>query len=349
MEFGLQFFPNVTPEEIGPAQYFDNCIALSREAETLGFTHTRMVEHYFHRYGGYSPNPLMFLSSLAQHTKTMRLVTGAILPVFSNPLKMAAEIAMADALSHGRLDVGFARAFLPHEFRRFGISQDESVGRFREGLEQIELLLTQKNVTHEGQFHRIVDTTSYPPVAQRPKFYIAATQTPESFEFAGRKGYCLMAMPMGQGIRKLFDIYRAAWREAGHPGKGEIMVAFHMFCDEDSARAREIARGPFDAYFRTIVEVTSDFATTPDSSNYRGYKESMSKMDTITLEKNIAAATAWIGTPGEVKLLIERMIEETGGFEHASMQVQFSNMELSVAQKSMRMFARDVLPAFAER
>ena len=46
---------------------------------------------------------------------------------------------MLDALSGGRLDVGFARAFLPHEFRRFGISPDESNARFREGLEQIEL------------------------------------------------------------------------------------------------------------------------------------------------------------------------------------------------------------------
>ncbi len=54
---------------------------------------------------------------------------------------------MLDAISGGRFDVGFARAFLPHEFRRFSISPDTSVARFREGLEQIELLLTQENVT----------------------------------------------------------------------------------------------------------------------------------------------------------------------------------------------------------
>ena len=49
----------------------------------------------------------------------MRLVTGAVVPAFNNPLKLAGEIGMLDAISGGRFDVGFARAFLPHEFRRF--------------------------------------------------------------------------------------------------------------------------------------------------------------------------------------------------------------------------------------
>ena len=67
------------------------------------------------------------MSAAAQRTKNMRLVTGAVLPVFNNPLKLAGEIAMLDAISDGRVDIGFARAFLPHEFRRFGISPDELV------------------------------------------------------------------------------------------------------------------------------------------------------------------------------------------------------------------------------
>ena len=30
-------------------------------------------------------------------------------------------------------------------------------------------------------------------------------------------------------------------RDAGHPGAGEVMIAFHMFCDPDGARARTVA------------------------------------------------------------------------------------------------------------
>ena len=47
---------------------------------------------------------------------------------------------MLDAISEGWLDVGFARAFLSHAFRPFGRSPDVSVGRFREGVEQVGLL-----------------------------------------------------------------------------------------------------------------------------------------------------------------------------------------------------------------
>ena len=137
MQFGVQFFPAVAPEDKSASDYFAECLAIAAEAETLGYSHARTVEHYFRRYGGYSPNPLLFLAAASQRTKKMRLVTGAVVPAFNNPLKLAGEIAMLDAISQGRLDVGFARAFLPHEFRRFNISPDESVARFREGVEQI--------------------------------------------------------------------------------------------------------------------------------------------------------------------------------------------------------------------
>ena len=243
MQFGVQFFPNFQPKDKSAEEYFAQSLAIAEEADTLGFTHARSVEHYFERYGGYSPNPIVFLSAAAVRTKKMRLVTGAVVPVFNNPIKLAGEIAMLDAISHGRFDVGFARAFLPHEFRRFGISPDESVARFREGLEQVELLLTQENVTHHGQFHTFENVTSLPRPTQkpRPKFYIASTRTPDSFEFAGRNGHSLMSIPIGP-LKDLLPVYRNAWREAGHPGDGEVMIAVHMFCHEDARRAREIPR-----------------------------------------------------------------------------------------------------------
>src|SRR5213075_1647705 len=113
--------------------YFREALDLAEEADRLGYSHVRIVEHYFHHYGGYSPNPIVFLAAAAQRTRTARLITGAVLPVFNHPLKLAGEIGMLDAISGGRLEVGFARAFLPHEFRRFGRDMDESRARFDEG------------------------------------------------------------------------------------------------------------------------------------------------------------------------------------------------------------------------
>src|SRR5437764_5141390 len=138
MQFGVQFFPAVDHTEKSAAEYYAQSLTIAEEADALGFTHARTVEHYFTRYGGYSPNPIVFLSAVSQRTRRLRLITGAVLPVFNHPLKLAGEIAMLDAISGGRLDVGFARAFLPHEFRRFGISADQSHADFRERLEQVE-------------------------------------------------------------------------------------------------------------------------------------------------------------------------------------------------------------------
>jgi alkanesulfonate monooxygenase SsuD/methylene tetrahydromethanopterin reductase-like flavin-dependent oxidoreductase (luciferase family) len=348
MEFGVQFFPNVAPEDKAASAYFAESLAIAEKAEGLGFTHARIVEHYFHRYGGYSPNPLIFLSALSQRTRSMRLVTGAVLPIFNHPLKLAGEIGMVDGISGGRLDVGFARAFLPHEFRRFGVSPDESQARFREGLEQIELLLTQERVTHRGRFHAIENITSLPRPTQRPrpKFYVAATQTPETFELAGRKGYSLMAIPLGNAMRGLFAIYRQAWRDAGHPGDGEIMIAFHMFCHEDGRRARDLAREAFNAYFASLTEVTHDWVAGTSSKDYPGYRESMAKLETSNLESQIESGGAWIGSPDEIKDIIHKNIAKMGRFEHASLQINFTNLDFREACRSMELFAKEVMPSF---
>ena len=57
MDFGIQFFPSVGPETTPASQYFAEALRLTEQSETLGFTNVRTVEHYFHHYGGYSPNP----------------------------------------------------------------------------------------------------------------------------------------------------------------------------------------------------------------------------------------------------------------------------------------------------
>jgi alkanesulfonate monooxygenase SsuD/methylene tetrahydromethanopterin reductase-like flavin-dependent oxidoreductase (luciferase family) len=350
VQFGVQFFPVVSPRDKSPEAYFAEAIVLTERAERLGFTHVRTVEHYFERYGGYSPNPIVFLSAVASRTKSMRLITGAILPVFNHPLKLAGEIGMLDAISGGRLDVGFARAFLPHEFRRFGVSLDESNARYREGIDQVELLLTQENVTHRGRFHSIEDTTSLPRPTQkpRPKFYVAAVQTEETFEYAGRRGFSVMAVPFGQKIRGLLEVYRKAWRDAGHPGDGEVMVAFHMFCHENRRLAQEIARGPMDSYLQAIAEAASDWVSGAVSRDYRDYDRTIARMKAATPESQIEMGAAWIGTPDEVRAAIGRGLELTGPIEHASLQINFGDLALADALSSIELFSREVMPCFSE-
>ena len=169
LEFGLQFFPDVSPSQKPAQQYWSECLSLVDHCDDLGYTHVRTVEHYFEPYGGYSPAPHVFLTAASQRTRRARLLTGAVLPVFNHPLKIAGEIGMLDAISGGRLDCGFGRAFLPHEFQRFERSMNESRARFEEGMEAVRLLSEQENVTFEGQFLPVsqCDVTT-PPDASPP-------------------------------------------------------------------------------------------------------------------------------------------------------------------------------------
>ena len=345
MQFGVQFFPDVKPEQKAAAEYFREALTLAEEADNLGFTHIRIVEHYFHHYGGYSPNPMVFLAAAAQRTRHARLVTGAVLPAFNHPLKLAGEIGMLDAISGGRLDLGVC----PHEFRRFGRSPDESVARFREGIEQIELLLTSENVTHHGRFHTIENTTSLPRPTQkpRPKFYVAALNTPESFAFSGRMGYSVMAIPLGGAVmRPLLAAYRDAWKTAGHPGEGEVMLAFHMFCDADGARARAFACPFIDDYLHSLVEAASDWLDGRTSQDYPGYDKVIAKLRESRAADQITSGAAWIGSPEEIVGQIRRTQDAFGGYEHASLQVNFNMVPLDDALASMRLFAEQVMPHF---
>jgi alkanesulfonate monooxygenase SsuD/methylene tetrahydromethanopterin reductase-like flavin-dependent oxidoreductase (luciferase family) len=350
MEFGVQFFPAVDPEHKPADQYWREALELTQLAERLGFTNVRTVEHYFLSYGGYSPDPLIFLSAAAALTRSMRLITGAVLPVFNHPLKLAGQIGMVDAISAGRLEVGFARAFLPHEFARFGISMDESRARFDEGLEQVRRLLEERQVTARGRFHSFENATSLPRPTQKPRppFWIAALSSKESFENAGTLGHSVMGIPLGGAhMGSLIDAYRAAWKAAGHPGRGRVMLAFHMYCAETRDRAAAIAREPLNQYLRSIVDAASGWLTGLSSRDYPNYRKTIELLAAESFESQVEKRAAWIGTPDDIREAIAGYAEQVGGFESASLQVNFGMINLADARASMQLFAREVMPGFA--
>jgi alkanesulfonate monooxygenase SsuD/methylene tetrahydromethanopterin reductase-like flavin-dependent oxidoreductase (luciferase family) len=352
MDFGIQFFPDLGPSEKSAQAYWGDALALVSLCDELGYTHVRTVEHYFNAYGGYSPNPIVFLAAAAMRSAKARLVTGAVLPVFNNPLKLAGEIGMLDAISGGRLEVGFARAFLPHEFARFGISVNESRARFEEGVEQVRLLLTQENVSSEGRFHKFKNVTSLPRPTQRPHppFWVAALSTPESFVAAGKAGHFLMAIPFaGAKMRELLGLYRDAWRAARHSGNGRVMLAFHMFCAETTQEAVRIAREPLNRYLKSVVAAASDWTEGLNSQDYPNYDKIIAGLAKETFDTQLAKGCAWVGDPGELAQRILAFDEEVGGFEIASLQVNFNTIARDDAVRSMRLFADEVMPAVRSR
>jgi alkanesulfonate monooxygenase SsuD/methylene tetrahydromethanopterin reductase-like flavin-dependent oxidoreductase (luciferase family) len=347
VQFGLNFFPCVAPAEKSAEQFFRETLHLASLSDELGYTHIRQVEHYFKPYGGYSPSPIVFLAAVSQRTRHARLVTGAVLPAFNSPLKLAGEIGMLDGISGGRLDVGFARAFLPHEFAQFGVSLDESRKRFNEGITQIKLLLERENVSSDGEFHNFRNVTSLPRPTQKPHppLWIAAIATPDSFAYAGKMGAGVMSIPLEpEKMRALFDTYRDAWRAAGHPGKGHVMSSFIMCCSDDREEALAAGRAGGNGHLRGLADAAKEWMEGMTSADYPGYDKMIAHVTSDTIEKQIGQGIGWIGTPAEIVDMIRGYNDKVGGIDSASLLVMPSSMPAAMAEKSTRLFAREVLP-----
>src|SRR5215475_15709321 len=77
-------------------------------AEHFGFDIAWAAEHHTIEYT-IAPNPLVLIVHWAAHARTIRLGTAVITAPYWNPLRAAGEMALADILTGGRLEVGFGR------------------------------------------------------------------------------------------------------------------------------------------------------------------------------------------------------------------------------------------------
>jgi alkanesulfonate monooxygenase SsuD/methylene tetrahydromethanopterin reductase-like flavin-dependent oxidoreductase (luciferase family) len=125
------------------------------------------------------------------------------------------------------------------------------------------------------------------------------------------------------------------------------MIAFHMFCNTDGERARAVASPLIDNYLGSLVDAASEWLDGRTSRDYPGYDKVIAGLRASNAADQMASGAAWVGTPDEIARTIQRMNEDFGGFEHASLQVNFNLMPFDRALESMRLFAREVMPRFA--
>ena len=348
--FGINFFSSVRPEQKSGEQYFDEALRLSVLAEELGFSHVRTVEHYFRPYGGMTPSPIVFLAAVAARTQRVRLVTGAVLPIFNHPIKVAGELAMLDCLSHGRLDAGFGRAFLPEEFDAFQRSMDESRARFEGGIEAVRRLWTERDVVYRDAFYRFGPITSSPrPVQQpHPPILVAAVGTPSSFEWAGRQGFGLMVVPYISRFESLqanLRLYREAFA-AANPERPvpRVQMSFHLHVADSDARAVAEASGPMALYVSLFKESASRWQGR-SSADYPGYAEVIRELDSMTMERILREGRAFVGSPETVEQQIRSAVELFGEIE-PSLSILWGNLSFEQAEASLKLVGSAVMPRF---
>ncbi|MBL3669864.1 LLM class flavin-dependent oxidoreductase [Streptomyces sp. M2CJ-2] len=354
MKFGIVFFPTVGPGDKSAEQYFDECLRLVDLAEELELLHVKMVEHYFFAYGGYSPDPTTFLAAAAGRTRNLRLGTSATIPAFQHPVKLAGKLAMLDNISKGRLDAALGRAFLPDEFKAFGVPMDESQDRFKEGVQAIKRLWTEEDVVFEGRFHQFGPVTLLPRPVQRPHppVFVTTARSAESCAAAGRDGHHLQTVPNVMSTEELqnrLDVYRSERIAAGHaPGSEQIHFSYPCVVAADDETARRMGRYDDDRNTAAIHEAVAAWGSTT-SSAYPGYEKLFEATGRSHFEEKMAARKLLIGSPDQVRADLEQIAEWFGDDIVISLGVHSGHLSFEQAATTMRLMAEDVIPKLFHR
>lgn len=107
-------------------------------ADRLGYSEVWIGEHYSSK-PEQIPSAMMFLSSLIDTAKNIRFGTGVINLPHHNPIIVAAEAAMFDHLSGGRLMLGIGPGGLASDAELFG--GDDVDERYRVAMECLDVIL----------------------------------------------------------------------------------------------------------------------------------------------------------------------------------------------------------------
>ena len=164
-----------------------------------------------------------------------------------------------------------------------------------------------------------VDVRTLPrPVQAELPIWLTSAGSPATFERAGTLGVNVLTHLLGQSVEQLaenIERYRAAWREAGHPGEGRVTLMLHTYLDRDADTAREVAREPMKGYLGTAVGLLRDVASAFPTFAGRG-KGTDDLFKSLTADEmdqllEIAAhrylgTSGLFGTPADAAAIVER-------------------------------------------
>jgi alkanesulfonate monooxygenase SsuD/methylene tetrahydromethanopterin reductase-like flavin-dependent oxidoreductase (luciferase family) len=318
------------------------------KVEDQGFDSIWVVEHHVSPYTMIT-NPIQALSFFAGATSRIDFGTMIVVLPWHNPLRVAEDMTMLQHMLRGRTPyIGVGRGLGRREFKALGIDMNNSSEMFSEAIDVIKLAITQEKFSYDGK-HFQYENTTMRPRPRDPQGLLDAMcfswGSPTSAPIGARHGLKPLIIP-----QKAFDEYHAdlaafaqAAAEAGHqPSRPRIHL--HMYCHEDMAVAEEMAKKHIPEYLDSAgrnYELNSDHF-----GKLRGYEHYKQMAEGVNIQDMVGA---WIsncvwGTP---EVCIEKIQALCDGFhpEEFMLTGRYGSMPHDVSQRSIDLFASEVLPA----
>ena len=301
----------------------------------------------------------LLLTALARLTSKARLlILGNPVANRRQPVRVAEEMAFADVLSHGRVEVGFVRG-VPYEISPANANPVYTNERQWESIDLIIKAWTSHDgpFSHEGRFFHARRVNIWPRPYQQPHppVWVSATSA-EGAARVGARGFVQATFLTGYAAtRPVFEAYRRGWREAGNgqdvPIDRLAYAAFVYTADsEEKARA-----GAHELLWHiSINKIPQHFSNPPGYStieaNARAMRAAVSRYPKAsTVDMAIEQGIMFAGTPDQVLAQFDRFYKHVGGFGHLLVAGQSGFLDHEATVHGIRMFGREVYPVLAER
>ena len=254
-EFGIfQEFPRYPAQS--DAEAFAQSFAQAGAAERFGLDAVWLAELHFAPERSVASAPLVLASAIAARTRRLKIgIAVQVLPL-CHPLRLAEEVATLDLISEGRLILGVGRSGIPRSYEAYGVPYGESRERFAEVLEILQRSWSHERFSHNGTFYKFSDVAVVPrPLTDlRARLRVAAT-SPDTYAAIGAMGLPIfVAVRLGtiEELGPLIEAYRAAFRAAGHAGRGEVYLRVPIYVGDTAAAARADPEDSILQFYRAL-------------------------------------------------------------------------------------------------
>jgi alkanesulfonate monooxygenase SsuD/methylene tetrahydromethanopterin reductase-like flavin-dependent oxidoreductase (luciferase family) len=305
-------------------------------AEDCGYVSFSVPEHHFTN-ALVHPSGLLTAVHVAAHTQRIPIMTATTVLPFHNIPLLAGQIAQADCLTNGRIEIGVGRGAYRYEFKRLQIPYEEARERFDDSLEFLISLLSKEDVSWDSRFYKVPPTTITPRPVQKPhpKIWFAAT-SPEAIEYAAGRSFPVMTTPLRESfdkVRAQADAFQRGRTKAGGKASVKLSMLIMLFVTE--------SRQQTDAMIQHALGRHRRFANVfgGEGEVERGaIKPYDVELTAADIEKNLII--------GPAETCIERLKDyEALGMDNIQLNMSFGASHTEV-MRSLELFATRVMPDF---
>jgi alkanesulfonate monooxygenase SsuD/methylene tetrahydromethanopterin reductase-like flavin-dependent oxidoreductase (luciferase family) len=329
-------------------------------ADQLGFTEAYMGEHTTDPEENVTSSAL-FLATLADATKQIRLGTGTLNMPNHHPAAVAAQIAMLDHLLGGRFILGISPGALPSDAEAFGNMDMARPAMFLEAINMVlDIWKTEPPYRLKGQFWSVSTERTYipetgmgtiPKPLQRPYPPIVVTAVAPfsaGITEAAARGWDPISANFlfPKWVKTHWTKYvEGCERIERTPTAKDWRIAKTVFVANDEATAKAYAMGsdgPYYYYYRTL------FSKLKRRGALGVFKKDPQQHDDIVTLEGVMKELMIFGTPNQVADQIHSFQGEVGQFG-TLLYAGVDWKDPTLAKQSMVLMAEKVMPQLQKK